>query len=75
MPKLLESVGGTCALLGLVAMANDSEGLYASLKALLCALRNNVNIETAMNEKRAYQVSQVTFTFLFVRKVTHNNQA
>ena len=56
VPKLLESVGGVSALLGLVAMANDSEGLYASLKALLCAIRNNANIEHQMNVTRAYQV-------------------
>ena len=54
--RLLESVGGISSLLGLVAMAKDSEGLYASVKALLCVIRNNNTIAKQMNVNRGYQV-------------------
>ena len=37
-------------------MSVDSEGLYASLKALLCAVKNNQVIATHMNSARGYQV-------------------
>uniref|UniRef100_A0A914V8R9 Uncharacterized protein n=1 Tax=Plectus sambesii TaxID=2011161 RepID=A0A914V8R9_9BILA len=53
--RLLESVGGISSLFGLVAMANDSEGLYASLKALLCAIRNNDAIALQIQASRGYQ--------------------
>ena len=39
--KCLEHVGGPSTLLGLVAMATDVEGLYAAVKALVCACRSN----------------------------------
>lgn len=48
--------GGCNALLGLVAMAEDSEGLYAGLKALLCAVKNNEVIALQMQNTRGYQV-------------------
>ncbi|PIO62200.1 hypothetical protein TELCIR_16253 [Teladorsagia circumcincta] len=37
VPRLLDSMGGYACLYGLVAMATDSEGLYASLKAVVSA--------------------------------------
>ncbi|VDP07627.1 unnamed protein product, partial [Soboliphyme baturini] len=36
--KLLESVGGVACLIELVALADDTEALYASVKALFCAI-------------------------------------
>lgn len=55
--KLLESVGGISALLGLVAMAVEGEGLYAAIKALLCGIRSNAHMATEMNRTRGYQVN------------------
>ncbi len=55
--RLLESVGGLLALLGLVAMASDTDGLYAALKALLCANRHNRQIAQHMNASRGFQVT------------------
>ena len=38
---LLPSVGGTKVMLGLVAMATTVDCLYASVKALVCAVEGN----------------------------------
>ena len=54
--KLIECIGGMSALLGLVAMATDVEGLYASVKALTCILRNNPSARLDMARIRGYQV-------------------
>ncbi|CAI4227406.1 unnamed protein product [Auanema sp. JU1783] len=59
VPRLLDSMGGFACLYGLVAMASDSDGLYASLKALLSALRSNSNLKTALQSHRAYQTLAV----------------
>ena len=45
--QLLSAVGGTSVMLGLVAMASTVDGLYASMKALVCIVGNN---ETALKE-------------------------
>lgn len=63
--KLLESVGGTASLLGLVAMATDTEGLYAAIKALLCAVRSNLTIANDMDNMRGYQVNILQLTVRF----------
>ena len=54
--KLIECIGGMSALLGLVAMATDVEGLYASVKALSCILRSNPSARMEMERIRGYQV-------------------
>ena len=54
--KLIECIGGVSALLGLVAMATDVEGLYASVKALSCVLRGNPSARRDMERTRGYQV-------------------
>lgn len=37
----LQYIGGAAAILGLVAMASDVEGLYAAVKALVCVVKSN----------------------------------
>ena len=43
-------------MLGLVAMASNVEGLYASVKALSCVLRSNPSARRDMERVRGYQV-------------------
>ncbi|KAK5969779.1 hypothetical protein GCK32_006168 [Trichostrongylus colubriformis] len=59
VPRLLDSMGGYACLYGLVAMATDSEGLYASLKAVVSAVRSNSNLQTTLHVNRAYQTLAV----------------
>ena len=56
VPRLLDSMGGFACLYGLVAMATDAEGLYASLKAVVSAVRSNSNLQNTLLANRAYQV-------------------
>ena len=39
--KVIQTVGGCNVLLGLIAMARDTESLYAGVKALVCVLKSN----------------------------------
>lgn len=55
---LLDSIGGVAPLLGLIAMCSDSDGLYASLKALASAAHTNAAIGVALTRQRGYQVCQ-----------------
>lgn len=84
--RLLEAIGGVSTLLGLVAMSTDTEGLYASLKALLCAIRSNRAIAADMESIRGYQVNIWTRGFtvspnpfkrrlanLFLTQANHSN--
>jgi hypothetical protein len=50
------NVGGVWALLGLIAMARDVEGLYAAVKALVCTVRSNPEAQRQMERKHGYQV-------------------
>ncbi|WKY08112.1 hypothetical protein Q1695_007533 [Nippostrongylus brasiliensis] len=59
VPRLLDSMGGFACLYGLVAMATDSEGLYASLKAVVSAVRSNSNLQATLHANRAYQTLAV----------------
>lgn len=54
--KMILNVGGVSSLLGLIAMATDVEGLYASVKALVCAVRSNKQALKEMLRIRGYQV-------------------
>ena len=54
--KVIMNMGGTSALLGLVAMASDIEGLYASVKALVCVVRSNKLAAKEMDRIKGYQV-------------------
>ena len=39
--RMVENVGSTGLVLGLIAMATDVEGLYAGVKALTCVVKTN----------------------------------
>ncbi|KAG1679752.1 WD repeat and FYVE domain-containing protein 3 [Nymphon striatum] len=52
---MLETVGGTASLLGLIAMASDVEGLYAAVKALVCVVRSNWSAQVEMDRTKGYQ--------------------
>ena len=54
--KVIMNVGGTSALLGLIAMATDVEGLYAAVKALVCVVRSNKEAAREMDRTKGYQV-------------------
>ncbi|XP_076455501.1 WD repeat and FYVE domain-containing protein 3-like isoform X2 [Babylonia areolata] len=54
--RMLENVGGTSCLLGLIAMATDVEGLYAAVKALVCVVRSNPASKWDMDRIRGYQL-------------------
>lgn len=54
--KILQNVGGTTTLLGLVAMATDVEGLYAAVKALVCVVKSNSQAQHDLDRIRGYQV-------------------
>ncbi|XP_064458168.1 WD repeat and FYVE domain-containing protein 3-like isoform X2 [Ornithodoros turicata] len=51
----LENIGGVAVLLGLVAMAQDVEGLYATVKALVCVVRSNRAAQQEMDRTKGYQ--------------------
>lgn len=52
----LQFVGGAAAILGLVAMASDVEGLYAAVKALVCVVKSNPLASKEMERIKGYQV-------------------
>jgi len=54
--KAVETVGGIESLLGIVAMARDTESLYAGVKALVCVLKSNPLSRFEMEKNRSYQV-------------------
>ena len=58
--KMLQNVGGTSTLLGLVAMAKDVEGLYAAVKALVCVVKSSKQALHDLDRIRGYQVSSDT---------------
>ncbi|XP_014681660.1 PREDICTED: WD repeat and FYVE domain-containing protein 3-like isoform X2 [Priapulus caudatus] len=59
--KTLDNVGGASALLGLIAMAKDVEGLYAAVKALVCVVRSNRAAALDMDRARGYQILAMLF--------------
>ncbi|XP_062964929.1 WD repeat and FYVE domain-containing protein 3 isoform X7 [Cynocephalus volans] len=52
----LQYIGGAAAILGLVAMASDVEGLYAAVKALVCVVRSNPLASKEMERIKGYQL-------------------
>ncbi|XP_035514187.1 WD repeat and FYVE domain-containing protein 3 [Morone saxatilis] len=52
----LQYVGGAAAILGLVAMASDVEGLYAAVKALVCVVKSNPLASKEMERIKGYQL-------------------
>ncbi|XP_050299394.1 WD repeat and FYVE domain-containing protein 3 [Anthonomus grandis grandis] len=61
---VIDTVGGCTVLLGLIAMAQDQESLYAGVKALVCVVRSNRVAQTEMDQRRGYQ----TLAMLLRRK-------
>lgn len=60
--KMVLNVGGISALLGLIAMAADVEGLYAAVKALVCVVRSNKNAQREMTRTDGYKVRSAVRT-------------
>ena len=54
--RMLENVGGTSAMLGLIAMTSDVESLYAAVKALVCVVKSNISSKWDMDRIQGYQV-------------------
>jgi len=54
--KTIEHVGGVSFLLCLIAMANDIEFMYASVKALVCIVKSNLDIAKEMDRLNGYQL-------------------
>ncbi|XP_047018830.1 WD repeat and FYVE domain-containing protein 3 isoform X2 [Helicoverpa zea] len=61
---MIDTVGGCSVLLGLIAMAQDVECLYASVKALVCVVRSNKAAQAEMDRRKGYQ----TLAMLLKRK-------
>ncbi|XP_044743172.1 WD repeat and FYVE domain-containing protein 3 isoform X2 [Chrysoperla carnea] len=61
---MIDTVGGCSVLLGLIAMAQDVESLYAGVKALVCVVRSNKVAQEEMDRRRGYQ----TLAMLLRRK-------
>lgn len=61
---MIDNVGGCSVLLGLIAMAQDVESLYAAVKALVCVVRSNQAAQLEMDRRRGYQ----TLAMLLRRK-------
>ncbi|XP_022116141.2 WD repeat and FYVE domain-containing protein 3 isoform X3 [Pieris rapae] len=52
---MIDTVGGCSVLLGLIAMAQDVECLYAGVKALVCVVRSNKAAQAEMDRRKGYQ--------------------
>lgn len=61
---MMDTVGGCCVLLGIIAMSQDVESLYAGVKALTCVVKSNRAAQNEMDRKRCYQ----TLGMFFKRK-------
>ncbi|XP_052739616.1 WD repeat and FYVE domain-containing protein 3 isoform X1 [Bicyclus anynana] len=61
---MIDTVGGCSVLLGLIAMAQDVECLYAGVKALVCVVRSNKAAQAEMDRRKGYQ----TLAMLLKRK-------
>lgn len=59
--KMIDTVGGCNILLGIIAMAQDVESLYAGVKALTCVVRSNRAAQSEMDRKRSYQTLAIFF--------------
>jgi hypothetical protein len=59
--KTIEYIGGPHVMLGLIAMSNDIESFYASVKAFVCILKSNKQMQNELLRTRAYQVKFFTF--------------
>uniref|UniRef100_A0A1B0A860 WD repeat and FYVE domain-containing protein 3 n=1 Tax=Glossina pallidipes TaxID=7398 RepID=A0A1B0A860_GLOPL len=58
---MIDTVGGCNVLLGIIAMAQDVESLYAGVKALTCVVRSNRAAQSEMDRRRCYQTLGMFF--------------
>lgn len=58
---MMNTVGGCNVLLGIIAMAQDVESLYAGVKALTCVVKSNHAAQNEMDRKRSYQTLAMFF--------------
>ncbi|CAF4232817.1 unnamed protein product, partial [Rotaria sp. Silwood2] len=59
--KTIEYIGGPNVILGLIAMSNDIESFCASVKAFVCILKSNKQIQNELLRTRAYQILGLLF--------------
>ena len=59
--KMLNCVGGTSVMLGLVGMANNVDSLYAAVKATVCVLKGNTMALREMERMGGFQVRERGF--------------
>ena len=71
--KMVLNVGGVSALLGLIAMAADVEGLYAAVKALVCVVRSNKNAQREMTRTDGYKARFKRGNMNHIRMSTREN--
>lgn len=58
---MMGTVGGCNVLLGIIAMSQDVESLYAGVKALTCVVKSNKAAQAEMDRKRCYQTLAMFF--------------
>lgn len=58
---MMVTVGGCNVLLGIIAMSQDVESLYAGVKALTCVVKSNKAAQAEMDRKRCYQTLAMFF--------------
>lgn len=58
---MMGTVGGCSVLLGIIAMSQDVESLYAGVKALTCVVKSNKAAQAEMDRKRCYQTLAMFF--------------
>lgn len=58
---MMGTVGGCNVLLGIIAMSQDVESLYAGVKALTCVGKSNKAAQAEMDRKRCYQTLAMFF--------------
>lgn len=59
--SMMDTVGGCNVLMGIIAMAQDVESMYAGVKALTCVVRSNRAAQSEMDRKRSYQTLAMFF--------------
>ena len=61
--SLLPSLGGTAVLLGLIAMSDTTELLYAAVKIMMYTLTRNRDLEREMDNSGGYQILGMLYRF------------
>ena len=67
--KVIMDVGGTGAMLGLIAMATDVEGLYAAVKALVCVVKSSHLASRDMDRTKGYQARLLDYSCNHVKNM------